>query len=123
MSAARSRRWVKCGGTSVRRSGSGGENISPLSTTTIDPSYSTTVMFLPISPRPPSGRTRRLTSDGAQQALPLEHRATRRLLVVARLDERQPQPAHVVAEHVQRRLERDRAGGQRHKRVDHLGDL
>ena len=30
----------------------------PQSTTTIRPSYSTTVMFLPISPTPPSGRTR-----------------------------------------------------------------
>src|SRR5436305_4878094 len=34
-------------------------NRSPVSTTTIRPSYSTTVMFLPISPTPPSGRTRR----------------------------------------------------------------
>ena len=33
-------------------------NRSPVSTTTIRSSYSTTVMFLPISPRPPSGRTR-----------------------------------------------------------------
>src|SRR5436853_494238 len=30
----------------------------PVSTTTMLPSYSTTVMFLPISPSPPSGRTR-----------------------------------------------------------------
>ena len=32
----------------------------PTSTTTMRPSYSTTVMFLPISPSPPSGRTRRV---------------------------------------------------------------
>src|SRR3954449_11973207 len=32
---------------------------SPTSTTTMRPSYSTTVMFLPISPSPPSGRTLR----------------------------------------------------------------
>src|SRR6266581_4516000 len=31
---------------------------SPTSTTTIRPSYSTTVMFLPISPSPPRGSTR-----------------------------------------------------------------
>src|SRR3954451_14819091 len=103
---------------------SGVGNISPLSTTTIDPSYSTTVMFLPISPRPPSGRTRsRATLDGAQQAVPLEHGSDLRLLLVARLDERQAQAAHIVSEHVQRRLERDRARGEGHQRVDHVRDL
>ena len=39
---------------------SGVGNRRPRSTTTIRPSYSTTVMFLPISPSPPSGRTRSL---------------------------------------------------------------
>src|SRR6059058_6187575 len=103
---------------------SGVGNISPLSTTTIEPSYSTTVMFLPISPRPPSGRTRsRATSDGAQEAMPLEHGADLCLLLFARLHERQAQSADVVTEHVQRRLERDRAGRERHQRVDHVRDL
>ena len=35
-------------------------NINPVSTITMRPSYSTTVMFLPISPRPPRGSTRRV---------------------------------------------------------------
>ena len=37
---------------------SGVGNLRPVSTTTILPSYSTTVMFLPISPSPPSGMMR-----------------------------------------------------------------
>src|SRR4051794_1400640 len=104
---------------------SGVGNISPLSTTTIAPPYSTTIMFLPISPRPPSGRTRRtpFMSNGAQQPVALEHAADSRLLLLARLDERQAQAADVVAEHVQRRLERDRARGEGHQRVDHVRDL
>ncbi len=39
-------------------------NISPVSTTTILPPYSITVMFLPISPKPPSGNTRSLPVIG-----------------------------------------------------------
>src|SRR5207244_8505033 len=112
MSAARSRRYVKSGSTRSIPSWSGVGNISPVSTTTIPPPYSTTIMFLPISPRPPSGRTRRgslMRSHRAQQAVALEHGVDLGLLLLARLDERQAQPADVVAEHVQRRLERDRA--------------
>src|SRR6476661_8557776 len=37
---------------------SGVGNARPVSTTIIRPSYSRTVMFLPISPNPPRGRTR-----------------------------------------------------------------
>src|SRR3954465_5016875 len=90
----------------------------PTSTTTIEPSYSTTVMFLPISPRPPSGRTRRvplMRSNRAPHPVALEHRADLRLLVLARLDERQTHPADLVPEHVQSRLERDRARSQVHQ--------
>ena len=41
-------------------------------------------------------------------------------LLVAGLDEREPQPADVVAEHVQRGLDRDRAGRAEQRRVDVL---
>src|SRR5436190_14430441 len=96
--------------------------MSPVSTTTISRPYSTTVMFLPISPRPPSGRmrsavTRRFPADnylalaGAardQKPVLLQRRPDRRPLVLARRDHRQP---HVVlddAQHLERRLHRDR---------------
>src|SRR3954469_17416982 len=104
MSSARSRRYEKSGSTRSIPSWSGVGNISPVSTTTIAPSYSTTVMFLPISPRPPSGSTRRvplMRSNRAQEPVALEHRADLRLLVLARLDERQPQPPDPVPQHVQ----------------------
>src|SRR2546423_13970024 len=105
MSSARSRRYEKSGSTRSIPSWSGVGNISPVSTTTIAPPYSTTIMFLPISPSPPSGRTRRtpLMSDGAQQPVALEHGADRGPLLLARLHDRQAQPAHVVAEHGQSR--------------------
>ena len=67
-------------------------NISPVSTITIRPSCSTTVMFLPISPSPPRGRIR---SAGAQarprsrqQAVRLERRADGR-----RAARRRPRPS------------------------------
>src|SRR2546423_11114964 len=103
MSAARSRRYVKSGSTRSIPSWSGVGNISPVSTTTIAPPYSTTVMFLPISPRPPSGRTRRTpltSSNRAEEPVPLEHRADLGLLLLARLHERQAQPPHVGPDHV-----------------------
>src|SRR6202008_296895 len=61
---------------------------SPVSTTTIRPSYSTTVMFLPISPRPPSGRTRSVSvaPDCLQQTVAFEHRADPVELGVVELD-------------------------------------
>src|SRR5436190_4405538 len=122
-------------------------NRRPTSTTTIRSSYSTTVMFLPISPSPPSGRTRkgvtlRLPPVGAldddagpparrnrsaspssrggdlEQPMALEHRPHRLLLPLVGLDERQAQAADAVAEHVQRGLDADRVGGQEQRLVD-----
>src|SRR5919107_1636067 len=88
---------------------------SPTSTTTIRSSYSTTVMFLPISPSPPRGRTRNgpLNSDpgssrGSDQAAPGEHLADRRQLVLVGLDVGKARGADVVAEQLQRRLRGDR---------------
>src|SRR5437763_7405553 len=108
MSAARSRRYVKSGRTKSIPSCSGVGNISPVSTTTMPPPYSTSVMFLPISPSPPSGRTRRaLTSDCAQKPVPIQHRPDGLLLLLRRLHEREPQATDVVPEHVQRSLQRD----------------
>ena len=90
----------------------------PTSTTTMRPSYSTTVMFLPISPSPPSGRTRRraaLTrSCAARSPWRSSTRADRGGLLFGRLDERQPQAADLVAEQVQRRLHGDRVRGRPH---------
>src|SRR4051812_33262282 len=120
---------------------------SPQSTTTIRPSYSTTVMFLPISPTPPSGRTRSLPrlmwpplegpvcgagppanagrahsrgGDPFQQPVAREHFVDRGALVLVALDQRQPQRAAVVTLHLQRGLDRRRAGGDEHRRVDLL---
>src|SRR5438067_204232 len=92
---------------------SGVGNASPVSITTIRPSYSSTVMFLPISPSPPRGRTRRvpLTLDLAQQALALEHRANGRDLAVVALDQRQPAAADLVAQELERGLRRHRERG------------
>src|SRR5512132_685040 len=97
----------------------------PTSTTTMRSSYSKTVMFLPISPSPPRGRTRSLEfailgSGGLQQPVALEHHADGGLLVLVGLDERQAQPADAVAEHVQRGLHRDRVGGDAHRLPDVL---
>src|SRR5215218_4088170 len=91
---------------------------SPTSTTTIRSSYSRTIMFLPISPSPPSGRTRNVPEanlglGGLQQAVALERAPDRRLLVLVGLDEREAQAADPMAEHVQGRLHRDRVGRDR----------
>ena len=92
---------------------------SPVSTTTIRPSYSTTVMFLPISPRPPSGRTRSvpltrlLVSSGGrarEHAVALEHRAHGVQLLLVELDVREPRLADGDPDQAERGLE---AGGQR----------
>src|SRR5450755_4884319 len=88
---------------------------SPVSTTTIRPPYSTTVMFLPISPSPPSGRTRSfpvLTSSGCRRehAVTLEHVAHGGRLPLVELDVREPRAADSEPQQVQRRLD---AAGQR----------
>src|SRR5262249_1580254 len=99
-------------------------NARPASTTRISPPSSYTVMFLPTSPRPPSGTMRRLSlirlslrllgwraalcDDALEQAEPLEAVAHRAALLVRRLDERQSEAADVMAEKVERRLDRDR---------------
>src|SRR5919201_1759666 len=122
MSSARPRRYVKSGSTRSIPSISLVGNMSPVSTTTIAPSCSTTVMFLPISPRPPSGRirtslTRRvpacwtLALAGAarhQQAVAFQRLPDRGSLLVARGHQRQ---AHVGADHAEK-LERGLDGNR-----------
>src|SRR3954466_9938351 len=109
-------------------------NRSPTSTTTMRSSYSRTIIFLPISPSPPSGRTRNVPATrwlisrgswdqpsgtgGLEQPVTLERPADRGLLVLVGLDEREAQPADPVAEQVQRRLPRDRVRRDRHRLVD-----
>ena len=53
-----------------------------------------------------------------QQTVPLEGAADDRELGLVGLDERQPQAADVVAEQVQRGLDRDRARGAEHRLED-----
>src|ERR687894_20418 len=113
-----SRRYVKSGSTRSMPSMSAVGKRRPVSTTTRRPSYSTTVMFLPISPRPPSGRTRRAPpftsrsrSHRAQEAVALERNADLGQLLVGGQHERQPHPADPVAEQVERGLDRDRVDG------------
>src|SRR3954452_19193546 len=105
---------------------------SPTSTTTIESSYSRTIMFLPISPSPPSGRTRRVPGTRwprgprnrpsgpgrPEQPVALERAPDLRLLLLVGLDERQAQAADAVAGHVQRRLDRDRVRRDRHRLED-----
>src|ERR1700756_3235742 len=87
----------------------------PTSTTTILPPYSTTVMFLPISPRPPSGSTRSFSAaivsvpqlsqsrrELLEQPVANEHCPHRRGLGLVGLHHRQAQPADAVAQQVQR---------------------
>src|SRR5258707_332837 len=92
--------------------------------TTMRPSYSSTVMFLPISPSPPRGSTRRtpLTSSSnlAQQALPLEHRANGRDLVLVAVHQRQAAAADVHAEQVQAGLDAHRQRRDRERAEDVL---
>src|SRR3954454_11374105 len=126
MSSARSRRYVKSGRTRSMPTCSAVGKRRPVSTTTMAPSYSTTVMFLPISPSPPSGRTRSLlwamfslgSPGGGEQPVALEDRADLGPLVLVGLDERQPQTADLVAGHLQRGLHRDWVGGDAHRGVD-----
>src|SRR4051795_9898198 len=84
------------------------------------PPRSTTVMFLPISPRPPSGRMRMelelvkrgrarslCGATGEHQPVALEGGTNRSPLRLARRDHRQAQAAVDQAKHLQRRLHRD----------------
>src|SRR3954454_4404979 len=132
MSSTRSRRYEKSGRTRSMPTISAVGKRSPTSTTTMLSSYSRTIMFLPISPSPPSGRTRRdeaisgpragseepLRVRRLQQAVALERAADRRLLVLVGLDQRQAQTTDAVAEQVERRLHRDRVRRDRHRLVD-----
>src|SRR5688572_4330926 len=90
---------------------------SPASTTMMSSPCSYTVMFFPTSPRPPSGMMRKLTRGsvcasldrgGGEQAEPGEAVAHALALVLGRVDERQPMAADLVAQQVQRHLDRDR---------------
>src|SRR3954468_4504333 len=74
-------------------------------------------MFLPTSPRPPSGmmrhapigaESRPLRRRGCEKARALEAGTDLYELVLVRLDHREPVPADLVAGEVQRRLDRDR---------------
>src|SRR5579859_1491166 len=77
-------------------------------------------MFFPISPSPPSGMIRipvtrasltgwvRGALRGNEHAEPFEAVPDALLLVLVRLDQRQPEPAHLVPEDVERGLDRDR---------------
>src|SRR6266545_7256797 len=116
--SARSRRIEKSGRTRSIPSMSAVGNISPVSTITIRPSTSTAVMFLPISPRPPSGRIRtfeaKLGGRRGQKALRLERLADRCSLLVVGLDDRQAGPRRADAEQLQGRLHRDRVGHAEH---------
>src|SRR4051795_2321524 len=116
-------------------------NISPVSTTTIRPSCSTAVMFLPISPSPPSGRTlsravkrRRprpapgatscdvplCRAAGDEEALALERGPHRGALVLAGRDHRQTHMTFHYAQHLQRGLDRNRIAGHGGRLVDRL---
>src|SRR4051812_43518168 len=97
---------------------------SPTSTTTMRSSYSRTIMFLPISPSPPRGRTRSvpatvpLRARGLEEAVALERGADRRRLLLVGVDQWQAQSAGREAEEVQRGLDRDRVGRHRQRVVD-----
>src|SRR3954466_2521323 len=56
----------------------------------------------------------------SQQAVALHRLADDRLLVFTRLHEWEPQASHVVAEHVERGLDRDRTGSDG-KRLEEVG--
>ena len=82
----------------------------PTSTTTIRPSYSTTVMFLPISPSPPSGQDAQRaahacvalrSADGSWRS---SIARTTRVRSLVGLDQRQAQAADAQAEQLQRGL-------------------
>src|SRR5690348_9344417 len=74
-------------------------------------------MFLPTSPRPPSGtmlhtpigeESMALRRGSGEEARALEARADLRQLGLIRLDHRQPVPTDLVAGQVERGLDRDR---------------
>src|SRR6476620_2685986 len=141
MSSMRSRRYEKSGSTrSIPRISPVG-NISPVRTTTIRPSCSTTVMFFPISPRPPRGRIlsglliagqRRGTRLGAarrgalgraagdEESMPLERGPDRVPLSLAGGHHRQAQAPLDDSEHLERRLDRGGIGGDGQRLVDRL---
>ena len=78
-------------------------NISPVSTTTMRPSYSTTVMFLPISPSPPEGKdSQGAAQPAAARSGPLERRADRRPLPLVGGDHRQPQASDSITPSISR---------------------
>src|SRR5918911_280649 len=93
---------------------SGAGNINPVSTTTIRPPYSTTIMFLPISPSPPSGRT--LSAPSLKPSSTGRGAPRRRARPPAR--HRRPRRADVMAQHLHRGLDRDRVGGHEHGLVE-----
>ena len=75
---------------------SGAGKRRPVSTTTIRPSYSTTVMFLPISPSPPRGRTRSfllMASDRFRAVRGARARSAAPRRSRLGLDQRQPRAA------------------------------
>ncbi len=88
-----SRNIEKSGSTRSMPSISAVGNISPVSTTTIRPWCSTTVMFFPISPSPPRGVIRtgelKLGRARSQQPARLERLADHGALIVVGLDHRQ----------------------------------
>src|SRR5829696_3940550 len=87
-------------------------------------------MFFPTSPRPPNGMMRKLIGgvyvrsncSGLEQPEAREAVSDALALLVGRLDERQPVAADVVAEQVQRRLDRDRIAGDA-KQLDRRREL
>src|SRR4051812_22437847 len=126
MSSWRSRSQVKSGRTRSMPIMSAVGKRSPQSTTTMRPSYSTTVMFLPISPSPPRGRTRRvplLTAEslrvgGFEQPVARQDLAHGAGLGLVGLDEREAQASDAVTEQVERGLDRDGVRGDVHDVVD-----
>src|SRR6201999_2317170 len=100
--------------------------ISPVSTTTIRPSNSITIMFLPISPSPPKGSTRSFLLGtgnthslyrkegclaGDREADALEGGPHRGPLLLVGGDHRQPHARGSEAEHLEPGLDGDRVGG------------
>src|SRR5438132_8071701 len=115
---SRSRRYAKSGRTrSTPRCSSRG-NASPASTMTIESFASYAVMFFPTSPRPPSGMMRQtpirasvgptLRRGRAEDAAALETASDLLELLLGRVDHREAEAANLMAEQVERRLDRDR---------------
>src|SRR4051794_36137335 len=126
MSSLRSRRYAKSGRTRSIPTISAVGKRRPTSTTTMRPSYSMTVMFLPISPSPPRGRTRRgplltggtLCVRGFEQPVAREDLAHGAGLGLVGLDEREAQASDAVTEQVERGLDRDGVRRDVHDVVD-----